>query len=64
MHAAFSRDGALDNEFARETMLETTAALDFGLALSNKTANLRRSPTVEGDTWLAGKGPRAAPKAH
>lgn len=64
MYAAFSLDGALDNEFARETMLETTAALDFGLALSNKTANLRRSPTVEGDTWLAGKGPRAAPKAH
>lgn len=62
--ASFSDAGALDNEFARETMLETTAALDFAFALANNTAHLRRSPTAGGDTWLAGKGPRTAPKPH
>lgn len=62
--ATYRDSGTVDNEFARETMLECAAALDLALAVANNTAQLRRSPTVEGNAWLAGKGPRAAPKPH
>lgn len=64
LEATFRERGTIDTELARETMLEVTATLDLGLAMANQTANLRRSANVDGDTWQAGKGPRAAPKAH
>lgn len=58
--AEFSKAGVLITEYTRETMLEMTAAVDLGTAMSRGLADLRRAPITPGDIWYAGRGPRSA----
>lgn len=58
--AEFTEAGVLLPEYTRETMMEMTAAVDLGTAMSRGRAELRRAPITPGDIWYAGRGPRSA----